>query len=194
MERAVIPVFVYGTLKPGEINDWVYRDYPVRVQPRSPRGFSTICPWDIRPSRIHSRAAGFDGTALRGVWRSRSALSGDRDRVHGFLLTFGHAQDNLPILDVPILDVPMIDILDQFEQHDPVALRHWVPEGRLEAYGYQRQLVAVADTQGAHWGLAWAYTMSLVRVLSLGGIRISHGLWRSDDEYMDSWGENPDPG
>lgn len=52
MSTPLIHVFVYGTLKPGEVNDWIYRGWEVEFQPaivhgllyHLPLGYPAIIP------------------------------------------------------------------------------------------------------------------------------------------------------
>jgi gamma-glutamylcyclotransferase (GGCT)/AIG2-like uncharacterized protein YtfP len=71
-----VPVFVYGTLKPGEVNDWVYRHYSVVAVPAIAFG------------------------ALYHLRLGYPALTLGRDRVQGMLLTFGYTEGKAPILEV----------------------------------------------------------------------------------------------
>lgn len=142
-----VRVFVYGTLKPGEVNDWVYRRYSVQAEPAIAQG------------QLYHLPLGYP------------ALTAGNDLVSGVLLSFDSPE--------------VLDVLDQFEQHDPGALQQWVPPGDLTEYCYQRQLLAVADRQGAALGQAWGYTIHPIAVQKMGGIRIRQGVWRSNADYAE---------
>jgi gamma-glutamylcyclotransferase (GGCT)/AIG2-like uncharacterized protein YtfP len=150
----IVRVFVYGTLKPGEVNDWVYRGYAVTAVPAIAQG------------QLYHLPFGYP------------ALTVGSDRIQGVLLSF----DNPHLLNV----------LDQFEQHDPVALRRLVPEGNLAAYGYRRQTLALWDLQGKAFGDAWFYAISPAAVQQMGGIRIRQGVWSSHEKYRDTTGADTD--
>lgn len=60
----MIPIFVYGTLQPGEINDWVWADAVVKAQPA------------IAIGQLYHLPFGYP------------ALSEGTQTVHGFLLCF----------------------------------------------------------------------------------------------------------
>jgi gamma-glutamylcyclotransferase (GGCT)/AIG2-like uncharacterized protein YtfP len=84
--------------------------------------------------------------------------------VQGYLLTFA--------------DGLILEQLDDYEQHDPVAIAQICPGCSADRVAYQRQEIAVYEPDGAallcH---AWAYVMTQDSIQSLNGQRVTSGNW-----------------
>ncbi|HEY9748165.1 MAG TPA: gamma-glutamylcyclotransferase family protein, partial [Allocoleopsis sp.] len=127
-----LQVFVYGTLKPGEVNYQRYCAGKVTAEiPAIARG------------QLFALSLGYP------------AMTAGTQTVHGFLLHFE--------------DPAILSRLD--------ALEDFVPGRSPEQNEYQREIIAVCDSEGKPLGDAWAYLMHPNRVQRLGGVLIPHGVW-----------------
>lgn len=89
-------------------------------------------------------------------------LEGDRS-IRGVLLAF--------------TDPNALVILDQFEQHDPIALQQLVPNYPAPELQYQRQLLPIMNLNQQAIGSAWAYLMTPHQVARLGGVLYPQECW-----------------
>ncbi|UBF27838.1 gamma-glutamylcyclotransferase [Kovacikia minuta CCNUW1] len=144
-------VFVYGTLKPGEVNDWLYAEHEVKACPAIVYG------------QLYALPLGYPAMTLSPP--PSLSPSSSPPIVHGFLLTFASAG--------------ILPILDEFEQHDPEELKRHAPGQPPEQNQYERHLVEVFDPQHSPLGLAWSYTMTPKQIYRLGGVLVPDGKWNS---------------
>jgi gamma-glutamylcyclotransferase (GGCT)/AIG2-like uncharacterized protein YtfP len=93
-------------------------------------------------------------------------VGGDRP-VHGYRLSFA--------------DSSILAILDDYEQHDPIALQATYPQ--LDAdramvdFAYDRQPIATFSPNGQPLGPSWVYTMTIAQITQLQGYKIPQGQW-----------------
>lgn len=75
-----------------------------------------------------------------------------------------------------LTDPTVLVILDQFEQHDPIALQQLVPDYPATALQYQRRAIPVMNLEQQAIEIAWAYLMTVDQVGRLGGVvyRVDH--------------------
>ncbi len=148
----MVCVFVYGTLKPGEVNDWVYRQYAVQARPAVAQG------------HLYHLPLGYP------------ALTEGGDRVYGVLLRFEKSAK------LPNQLPDILPILDAFEQHDPEAFQRQAPGAVLSDCQYQRRAIAVMDEQGNSLGTAWVYSIAEAQVQRMGGVRLPRGIWPANNQ------------
>ncbi|MGI0486085.1 gamma-glutamylcyclotransferase family protein [Pantanalinema rosaneae CENA516] len=90
-------------------------------------------------------------------------LEGDRS-IHGMLFSF--------------TDPTALVILDQFEQHDPIALQQLVPNYPAAKLQYQRRSIPIMNLEQQAIGTAWAYLMTNDQVDRLGGVLYRRDRWQ----------------
>lgn len=138
---ALINLFVYGTLQPGERNYRVCEAYVVARQPAIVRG------------SLYQLPFGYPALTLEGT---RS--------IQGVLFSFSDPQ--------------ALAVLDQFEQHDPIALQQLVPSYPAAALQYQRRSIPVMNLKQQVIEPAWAYLMSKEQIDQLGGVLYPYDCWQ----------------
>jgi gamma-glutamylcyclotransferase (GGCT)/AIG2-like uncharacterized protein YtfP len=94
-------------------------------------------------------------------------VGGDRP-VHGYCLRFA--------------DPNILTILDDYEQHDPIALRATYPQldadRAMADLAYDRQLITSFTLNGQSLGLSWVYSMTTIQVQQLKGIQLTNSHWQ----------------
>ncbi|HEY9617489.1 MAG TPA: gamma-glutamylcyclotransferase family protein [Microcoleaceae cyanobacterium] len=69
-------------------------------------------------------------------------------------------------------------ILDEFEQHDPIALQQLVPNYPAAKLQYHRRSIAVMNLEQQVIGAAWAYVMTKEQIDRLGGLLYRQERWQ----------------
>jgi gamma-glutamylcyclotransferase (GGCT)/AIG2-like uncharacterized protein YtfP len=93
-------------------------------------------------------------------------VGGDRP-VHGYCLRFA--------------DPNILTILDDYEQHDSIALRATYPQldadRAMADLAYDRQLITSFTPDGQPLGSIWVYTMTIAQITQLQGQFLPQGQW-----------------
>lgn len=71
-----------------------------------------------------------------------------------------------------VRDAEILAILDDYEQHDPIAIK---PFG--SGNDYERREITVFDLNQISIGKAWAYVMTDETIARLNGVLIPNGIW-----------------
>jgi gamma-glutamylcyclotransferase (GGCT)/AIG2-like uncharacterized protein YtfP len=78
-------------------------------------------------------------------------------------------------------DPEILKILDDYEQHDPIALQRHYPQldcsWAMTALAYDRQSIATFSPEGQPLEQSWAYTMTIAQIQHLQGQPIPNGKW-----------------
>jgi gamma-glutamylcyclotransferase (GGCT)/AIG2-like uncharacterized protein YtfP len=75
----------------------------------------------------------------------------------------------------------ILTILDDYEQHDPIALHQTYPQldvdRAMTALAYDRHCILSFTPDGQFLGPSWAYTMTITQVQQLNGIQLTNRHW-----------------
>lgn len=156
----VLKLFVYGTLKPGEIN---YQRFCVGrvVDAYSAIALGQLFVLSLGYPAMTQAALEAHRRKMPSSAATMTALKAQDDKpahiVYGFVLTLKHSA--------------VLQDLDRLEDYDPARPR--------EQNLYERCQIETFDLEHQPLGLAWVYLMSPEKIDHLGGILISGGQWIS---------------